>query len=213
VEEQFYLSWPLAMRWGASRIVRIAVALLVIATLARIILLAIGVAHPGIWCDTFARLDPIAGGAWFAYVRHRNPKRFSSAARLALIFSGASCMVATGAVMNNFNWTVLPGYPLVAAAAVEILAGCLSPMGRGSPPFLLRSAAYLGKISYATYVFHRAVLTLCGVPFAPRIVLPARAAMALIATILLAAISYRYLESPFLRLKDRFSLVRSRPIT
>jgi peptidoglycan/LPS O-acetylase OafA/YrhL len=37
--------------------------------------------------------------------------------------------------------------------------------------------------------------------------------MALIATILLAAISYRYLESPFLRLKDRFTLVRSRPIT
>jgi peptidoglycan/LPS O-acetylase OafA/YrhL len=37
-------------------------------------------------------------------------------------------------------------------------------------------------------------------------------AIALPATIATGMLSYRYLESPFLRLKKRFTVVRSRPI-
>ena len=206
IEEQFYLSWPWAMRWGAEGIVRIAASLLLIATLARLLLLWLGVANPGIWCDTFSRLDPIAAGAWFACVRHRRPGPLPLATRAALLAAGAAAMALTGAFLNNTSWTVLPGYPLVAAAAAAILAGTLGPI-----PQPLRWAAFLGKISFGTYVLHRAVLTLLGVPFEPRAVLPGTAAIALIVTILLASLSYRYLESPFLRLKERFTVVRSRP--
>jgi peptidoglycan/LPS O-acetylase OafA/YrhL len=46
------------------------------------------------------------------------------------------------------------------------------------------------------YVFHAAVLRL--VP---------SAALALPLTIAVAALSYRYLEAPFLRLKDRFARI------
>ena len=205
IEEQFYLSWPWALRWGTSGVVRIAAAILVVATLARLLLLWLGVAHPGIWCDTFARLDPIAAGAWFACHRHSRPRVLSLATRAALIAIGVTCLAATGAFLNNANWTVLPGYPLAAAAAIAILAGTLGPV-----PRVLHSAAFLGKISFATYVFHRAVLTLLGVPFAPGMVLPVQAAAAFLVTVALAALSYRYLESPFLRLKDRFTFIRSR---
>jgi len=209
IEEQFYLTWPWvirsAMHSGPARVVRICAALLVTATVARVFLLWIGVAHPGIWCDTFARLDPIAAGAWFACLR---TKPLAPATRLALIFGGAATIAAVGAFIDNNNSTVLPGYPLVAAAAIAILAGVLSPSLTPSPA--LRAAAYLGKISFGTYVFHRAVLTLLGVPFAPRTVLAGRAALGLAATIAIAALSYRYLESPFLRLKERFTVISSR---
>ncbi len=40
----------------------------------------------------------------------------------------------------------------------------------------------------------------------------ARILMALLTTIVLAALSYRYFESPFLRLKERFAWVQSRPV-
>ncbi|HEY4362213.1 MAG TPA: acyltransferase [Bryobacteraceae bacterium] len=206
IEEQFYLSWPWAMRWGAAGVVRIAASLLMIATLARVVLLWLGVANPGIWCDTFARLDPIAAGAWFACIQHHRRQPLALGTRAALLAGGAATMALTGALLNHANWTVLPGYPLVAASAIAILAGALGPL-----PSPLRSAAFLGKISFGTYVLHRAVLTLFAVPFAPRAVLPGAAAKAFLLTILLALISYRYLESPFLRLKEKFTLVRSRP--
>jgi peptidoglycan/LPS O-acetylase OafA/YrhL len=38
------------------------------------------------------------------------------------------------------------------------------------------------------------------------------AALGLLLTIALSSISYRWLESPFLRLKDRFAVVQSRPV-
>jgi peptidoglycan/LPS O-acetylase OafA/YrhL len=205
IEEQFYLSWPWALRNGRAGVIRIAASLLVIATVARMLLLWFGVANPGIWCDTFARLDPIAAGAWFACLRHRNPITFSPATRLALISAGAATIAATGAFLNNANWTVLPGYPIVAAATIAILAGTLGPIPRS-----LHALTFLGKISFGTYVLHRAILTLVGVPFAPSTVLPARATAAFVATLLLASISYRYLESPFLRLKERFTLIHTR---
>jgi peptidoglycan/LPS O-acetylase OafA/YrhL len=37
-------------------------------------------------------------------------------------------------------------------------------------------------------------------------------AIALPGTIVVAALSYRYLESPFLRFKKRYTIVRSRPV-
>ena len=58
----------------------------------------------------------------------------------------------------------------------------------------LRTGAYLGKISYGLYVFHAAALRVVPSPL-----------LALPLTIGIAALSYRYLESPFLRLKDRFA--------
>ena len=60
---------------------------------------------------------------------------------------------------------------------------------------------YLGKISFGLYVFHVAALRIAG---------SAVAGLAL--TVLAAALSYRFLESPFLRWKGRLARVESRPI-
>jgi peptidoglycan/LPS O-acetylase OafA/YrhL len=79
---------------------------------------------------------------------------------------------------------------------------------------------YLGKISYGLYVFHVLWLGLAkdlikhlagGHPGPVASQLGAMA-IALPATIVTGMLSYRYLESPFLRFKKRFTVVRSRPI-
>jgi peptidoglycan/LPS O-acetylase OafA/YrhL len=68
---------------------------------------------------------------------------------------------------------------------------------------------YLGRISYGLYVFHLFALAL----MAQLLVIPVlgvqlsfalRTILAFVLTVALAAISYRVLELPFLRLKERF---------
>jgi peptidoglycan/LPS O-acetylase OafA/YrhL len=190
IEEQFYLTWPwivrMSVRLGEHHLQRAAYGMLAIATLTRIVLVIRDVHHPGIWCDTLARLDPIAGGALLACFLNGSLPTHSARSRVLWIGFGVALLIGAGALGGNEGWPVLVTYPLAAAAAVMIIFGTL---GCG-----MRAGAYLGKISYGLYVFHAAVIRLV-----PSLIL------ALPLTIAIAALSYRFLESPFLRLKDRFA--------
>jgi peptidoglycan/LPS O-acetylase OafA/YrhL len=72
---------------------------------------------------------------------------------------------------------------------------------------------YLGRISYGLYVFHllglalvaKLIITGVGIPLGFEI----RVLLSFGLTVLLAAVSYRWLEQPFLRMKKRFSAVRT----
>jgi len=75
---------------------------------------------------------------------------------------------------------------------------------------------FVGKISYGIYVIHPLLIfLLSGLYRSMGIDLPNGLATALIyviitlATLLLAWLSYRFFESPFLRLKSRFAIVHS----
>jgi peptidoglycan/LPS O-acetylase OafA/YrhL len=72
----------------------------------------------------------------------------------------------------------------------------------------------LGKISYGLYLLH-----LTGLLLAKSFIHPvsgtaqlATKAVGFVLTVVLAFASYRWVESPFLRLKDRFARVLSRPV-
>jgi len=186
IEEQFYLAWPWIVRLGQLQLRRIAYAMLVIATLTRIVLVMRDVHHPCIWCNTLARLDPIAGGALLACFLNGSLPVHTPRLRVLWIGLGAVLLIGAGAGGGNEGWTVLVTYPLAAAASVTIIFGTLGAR--------LRAGAYLGKISYVLYVFHTAAIR----------VVPSTI-LALPLTIAIAALSYRYLESPFLRFKDRFA--------
>jgi peptidoglycan/LPS O-acetylase OafA/YrhL len=186
IEEQFYLAWPWLVRLGRLHLRRIAYGMLAAATVTRFVLVIRGVHHPGIWCNTLARLDPIAGGALLACFLKGALPAHSPRARVLWIGLGAMLLLASGAGGNNEGWPVLVTYPLAAAASVTIIFGTLGSR--------VHVGAYLGKISYGLYVFHAAAIRLISSPL-----------LALPLTIALAAVSYRFLESPFLRLKDRFT--------
>jgi peptidoglycan/LPS O-acetylase OafA/YrhL len=94
-------------------------------------------------------------------------------------------------------------YLLVAAAAAILLVAAL-----GSSAGWLRHPAliYLGRISYGLYVFHMAALVVT-----PAWWLPVRVTAAFGLTVAAAVLSYHFLEQPFLRLKRRFTYIRSEP--
>jgi peptidoglycan/LPS O-acetylase OafA/YrhL len=112
------------------------------------------------------------------------------------------------------------GWALVLLGTILFLFSVL-----GIPEFYVpRWLAYLGRISYGLYIFHALLFHLCfdaGEHWLPRrwlalhlppSVLPLVGTMLVLAlTIAFAALSYRYFERPFLKLKERFTLVPSRP--
>lgn len=211
IEEQFYLAWPLLLLCcGVGRIRHLALAMLAVACGARIILAATGTEHPGVWCNTFARLDPIACGALLAVGLRGGAPALGAAARLALCGGGLAVWLLVTKYLQQDGPTSLVTYPAVAAGSLMLLVAALrpeAPLLRRAP---LSCLVYLGRISYGLYVFHlfalafmaqQLTLPLVGVPLN----FEQRVACAFVLTVLLAAASYRWLEGPFLRLKGRFS--------
>jgi peptidoglycan/LPS O-acetylase OafA/YrhL len=72
-----------------------------------------------------------------------------------------------------------------------------------------RAVVFPGRISYGLYVFHMAALYV-----AEKLVQPSfrRPAFGFALTVAASVLSYYVLEAPFLRLKERFTHVRSRPV-
>lgn len=221
IEEQFYLFWPPILRRITRRkLVYAVIALLLLANLARIALVMAHASGAAIEYNTFARIDPIAFGILVACLFGDRSPRFSPALRFALAFAAVSTLAVIGTYAHlNAPRSVAPvvgtlvGRPLVAVAAGTLLAAFI---GAAGPARILtsRGLVYLGKISYGLYVYHMA-----GVLIAEHILRTnsagghrGAALLGLLLTIALSAISYRWFESPFLRLKDRFAVIRSRPV-
>jgi peptidoglycan/LPS O-acetylase OafA/YrhL len=94
-----------------------------------------------------------------------------------------------------------------------MIVGVLRPTESSDPPSgsIAGGFAYLGRISYGLYVFHRIALDFTDIGFSSRWRWAANLTVPFAITLLVAAVSYRFLESPFLRLKRRFTFVPSTP--
>ena len=169
-----------------------------------------------VWCNTFVQLDPIAAGILIAVLLKGEIPSLSRLARTAMMAAGVTAL-ALGSLhfgIKNDPLTttrIVLGYPSVAVGGVLLLLSVL----RTRTGSTTRSLTYLGRISYGLYVFH-----VLGLLISDHIVhdqtaslfrYALRVGVALAATIAMAAVSYRWLETPFLSLKQRFTHVLSRP--
>jgi peptidoglycan/LPS O-acetylase OafA/YrhL len=120
-------------------------------------------------------------------------------------------------------WPIMIGYVLAALGSVLLLVAVLGI----DPKLLPRWAIYLGRISYGLYIYHAfalyithflpvSALLLRTVPnFFMRAFLNSGLSLGLPLGLnfLMATLSYRYLETPFLKMKKRHSVIESQPIT
>ncbi|MGZ4875206.1 MAG: acyltransferase family protein [Candidatus Angelobacter sp.] len=217
IEEQFYLAWPLALRKSSVHtMAAIAVGLLVVANAWRVWLAISAAPVERIEYNTFTRLDPIAFGILIALFGHKLP-RLARWSRVSLVCGGVATWIAVYAFTVTSNaptfttWQMAVGHPFTALASAAVL---LSVLGAQHAFFRNRTLLYLGKISYGLYVLHE-FAHFCAIRLVPAstpLTVFAQSVFGLALTILLAAASYRWLESPFLRLKERFAHVLSRPV-
>jgi peptidoglycan/LPS O-acetylase OafA/YrhL len=222
IEEQFYLIWPLVCRRLSRRgMIGIAIGLLVAANLARVWLVSTHVLGAGVEYNTFARLDPIAWGIIVALVLGEDAPRLSVLQRALLFLSSIAlwCTVSEFARLNAPKAVApvigtLVGRPLVAVGAIAMLIACIGAPSAGFRWMTAPWLRYLGRISYGLYVYHMAGLLLARRFFPTNTVIgyASYAACGLLATLVFSAVSYRWLETPFLHLKERFAVVRSRPV-
>ena len=213
VEEQFYLSWPIVMRHAMNHLAPVAFALLIISFLVRAFLVSHGAVHPQIWCNTLARLDPIACGALLALWAERVKVDPPSWMRVVLIVFGCAVFVAAARYGDFVGNRALITYPAITGGCIALMLGSLGlPLPAGSNR-TVRAFIYLGRISYGLYVFHLFFVETFRVTSSHEpIARLSRAAAALLTTVGVSAVSYRYFETPFLRLKERLARVQSRPI-
>jgi peptidoglycan/LPS O-acetylase OafA/YrhL len=223
VEEQFYLFIPVLAKRGGARMLGIAAGVLfVLCPVALAVLVYWHAPDYAVWSNSFVQFSSFATGLALAVWLHLRPQRIGSRGLQALI-GAAGVMLLAGASLSDpgpgpaTNWPMLAaGYTAVSVgAAICIYAFLVRPW---SPPRIL---VYFGKVSFGLYVFHPWAVGIAKILTAEVLPTAAVGSMAysisiigfsFIAAVLMASVSYYVLESPFLRLKDRFAVVQSRPV-
>jgi len=219
IEEQFYLLWPLLIK-GYERRSLIALSL---GILAASYLLLFSLGRHGIVSDVAVRFNSLvemqffAAGSLLAAWLPREDFHCPGWARSLLAACGLSCWgVGTrlfgGMTASALWWMPAALYACAMAGCVALFISFFGMPGRWIP----RPVLWLGKISYGLYVYHVLVLSLMpswpaaqkhGVSLAV-----ARVFMELLLAILVAGLSYRWLEKPFLRWKERATFVPNRQV-
>ena len=216
VEEQFYLIWPPIMKFGGKRAV-LATSMLLIA-IAPLWMMLFSSKGWRIWYDTPVEFLFFAAGALIAIWVHRGVRKRSAGGRVLLLALGMA-MFLGAAWIGPIGMDAIPGiglreellgYGLVMGGCAAIF---FATLGLVRVPGWL---AYLGKISYGLYVFHFAMMeislaTLVKLHVPKPLYACAADGLAAMLCIAVAHLSYKYFEMPFLRIKERFTVVQSRP--
>ena len=215
VEEHFYLGLPLLIaRLSPRRLCLMAIALVAISPLIRACLMnSAGPAAAYYW--SFAHLDAFSWGALLALAQRYRPDllkqisaRFSGFMAAALLL----CASFWAPEMLNYKDSTL-GVTLAALAGAFALLAALQPPAtpENSPGSWTQRLAWCGRRCYSLYLLHFPTF---GVTYlVAKSALPSAflygglpiPIIALLATFLLAAFAYRFIELPFMALADRIA--------
>jgi peptidoglycan/LPS O-acetylase OafA/YrhL len=224
VEEQFYLAWPLvfvvAMRYGGNRAgVTVALAAFLAALTFRLYCVSAGMDAEAIYRHGLARSDSLAAGCLIALTgmghagdspAARHTRRIAD--RIVLVCFVVSFAVLCLVAVHTHPWMLGLGYSLFAIASALFIAALVAEPPQAWSKRLASSAVltWIGRRSYGIYLFHVPIFVALE-PFRERqsvinfvLVTIGR----VIATLIVAELSWRLIEAPALRLKRYFYPVR-----
>lgn len=224
VEEQFYLFWPWVVFSVRSRkkLMAICIAAVIVCPCLRLLglhwLPKYMIDQEVLYCWTPFRVDALLLGGLTALLargplwpRVHRVSRICLAAMLliAMLWLFQNHLLHLGATgyvypLWKFTWGLL----FIDLCSACLIVNALQPATWTFRFFHLRPLRWIGRISYGAYVFHDIfhgpILALTMVlGFRHRDI--ACSAIALATTLLLSWASFRWFETPFIRLKDRWA--------
>lgn len=218
VEEQFYLAWPLlvlivAGAWkGAKKVpqpsrLKIVMPIVFVVSLAACVLWSYRIPHIAFYMMPSRAWQFALGALVFMYFgaprAHHNvqiqPNRHQTIARwvgwLGLILILASALILNGHVIYPGAWALLPSF----GAAIVIAFGTVSSRFSVNNLLSLKPMQAIGRVSYAWYLWHWPILLLGATVLNTHNGWNRLALVAL--SLLLATISYHFVEKPFRQAK------------
>jgi len=232
LEEQFYLLWPILMFFLIKKPRRILIccaALMAVSYVARYYYVSVGFKHPALWVSTITRLDPLALGAILALLYPHLRKWLAGRPRLAFSLLGVVVFAITSwlIVLTLRRWTWDYGDVWWKLGAVDAFVALCVCCVINTPVlaffFRLPVVAWLGKISYGLYVYQKffvdskfsiAIRAWCLQMTRGNDNLASWGLGILINSLALVAVSaasYYCFERWFLKFKERFESILSRP--
>jgi peptidoglycan/LPS O-acetylase OafA/YrhL len=228
VEEQFYLVWPLIVFFVKDRVRlrNFCIAVCILSLAARVACLYL-VPQPYLKAELLYRLTPLRadalllGGLLALLLRGPEAQWLGRILRPALYLFIASFVVFEMVFRLSMHHVyypdaTTPGLSTIGFTLIDLFAGIiilfsLEPSSYAYRLFTLKPLRRLGQMSYGFYVFH-------DIPHFAYVFLVSRlfghfrhdrfviALVALVGTLVLSYLSFRFFEAPFLRLKDRFTV-------
>ena len=201
IEEQFYLLWPLVVAgmWNVRQrrwLPRLMAMGTLYAIIGRLALWDGGAGLARVYMGFDLHLDALLVGCWLAFaMRRRRDGEAHGLIALALV----AAVVPLSLLGDGFGRYVVAttATPLLTAALIFCVA-----QGGGVPWLRWRPLTITGKVSYGLYLWHFPLLFALGPLVQGRLgalTVPSMLALAAICTWM----SWRFIERPFLKLKDR----------
>ncbi len=214
-EEQFYLFWP----WIAGRIkIRLLTVVLTLIALLIFIKLfwhfVLKSDFAQIFVDAFPFHCMMIGGAG-AILYQQSNKRFLTVTDNRFSQAVAWLFIVAVAI-NRFHIASVLDPEIIAIVTVVVIIGQINQKNR-LINLEQKAFDFVGKISYGIYIYHPLLIFLLAKLIAPlRLPLPLKYALVLLSvvggTIAVAWLSYTYFEHYFLKLKERFTVIKSSPV-
>jgi peptidoglycan/LPS O-acetylase OafA/YrhL len=223
IEEQFYLVWPLiVLALGRRALLKTCGALIVVAIASRLMMHHLGVKESVASFFTLCRVDALAIGAGAALLARGEGglRRWLPAARVLVVACG---LFVAGVSLSNTDERALGEADIPARLMLFAAIMVLSVAGAGAAQTIFSASAlrFLGKYSYALYVFHYMMMPLFNRYLneyrLARVLHSFAAGMGvriigcLAASIFVALLSWHLYEVHFLKLKRLFERREARP--
>ena len=213
VEEQFYLVWPLLLALVALCVRRPGRRVLAVGTLAALGLAASAVRLDLLWASsgqeraylgTDSRIfEPLAGALLAAVMLSGLGRRRAERIRTWLLVAGCLGLVwglgTLGGPGGATRGYADGGAVVVALSTAAVIAAIVAGQGTATRVLALPAVAYLGRLSYAMYLWHWPLQVWTGRYGwwdLSRVATPIRASILTALTVGLAALSYHLVEKP-----------------
>jgi peptidoglycan/LPS O-acetylase OafA/YrhL len=224
VEEQFYLIWPFVVYRVRKRetLIKICIAVIILSPIVRAAL-SVALSPQLLRMELFyrslpTRFDALLIGGLVALLlrgpeeavlrRLRRPLLAVSSALFVALYLVSTKVLALSFEGSSSNWIGVFGFTLIDMFAAALILECIHPGSLLETLLSWKPLRALGIISYGFYVYHDLLHDFYS-DWAHRLsaqyAYPLTLVIAFTATLVIATLSYRLLEKPLLRLKDRFA--------